>query len=414
VDADKIAQLQAVSFNYINTGARGIGYIAEDIEALGLKDLVSYDKDGQPFTVKYDKVGLYAMELAKASYKDLGQIKAQVASLQADFEELKTNVGMGLTASASGTDLFSGLLQAIGLGDTVEITHKSGFEKLSLKAVKEVLIDAPLAVVKDLWAKGDIIAEGIRKTYYAVADLFPGVDINLMATNWLTRNIEISQSAGLDNTSLFAGQGAQAAGQSKTDLAENGNYLATYGVDSTRGEVQLSGSSDLLGGEAKIYFDYSFTAVISDKIPLKVLVTPTTMMQGQIYVAQKTIYGFVVRGLNGASDGKFDWLAIARRKGYEGSDAVSPSPTPTPQGAPLQTPEPMPTPLEPTTASGSLPLTGQAPSESPAPIPSETPASPAGGPTPTPSPSATPEPTPSPSETPTPTPSETPTPTETP
>mgnify|MGYP001593850187 CR=1 FL=1 len=47
------------------------------------------------------------------------------------------------------------------------------------------------------------------------------------------------------------------------------------------------------------------------------------MMQGQIYVSDKTPYGFVVKGLNGALDGKFDWLVIARRKGYEGTDGTS-------------------------------------------------------------------------------------------
>jgi hypothetical protein len=282
---------------------------------------------------------------------------------------------MGATSSAS-VGALDGLLRAIGLGDTVEITHAAGFENLSLKAVKEVIIDAPLAIVKTIWAKGNIIAEGIKKTYYAAAGLFPNVDIGLMFANWTSRDIEISQSADAESRAILSGSGAQAADQSRLGLEENGNYLATYGVDSTRGEIQLSGSSDLLGGEAKIYFDYSFTAVISDKIPLKVLVTPTTMMQGQIYVAQKTIYGFVVRGLNGASAGKFDWLAIARRKGYEGADATASAsagftPTPTPQWAPLQTPTPSPTLSEtPTPSSMSEPT--PATSETPTPTPVDT------------------------------------------
>ncbi len=350
--------------------------------------------------------------------KGIQELDAKIASLSVQLENGKvTDVGMGQTASGSG--LFDNLLQAIGLGGKVEVTHASGFERLSLKAAKEVIIDAPLALVKTIWAKGDAIAEGIRKTYYAVTDLFPSVDLATMVANWVGRDIMISQDASLEETSIFAGQGAQAAKQSKIDLAENGNYLATYGVDSTRGEIQLSGSSDLLGGEAKVYFDYSFTAVISDKIPLKVLVTPTTMMQGQIYVAQKTIYGFVVRGLNGASNAKFDWLAIARRKGYD-SDAVpasasadfTPSPTPqASQGAPLQPPELMPTPelsispspdgSGPSASPSATPTPSESPAptlpETPMPTPSESPTvSPTPELTPEPSPSATPEPTPSP------------------
>jgi hypothetical protein len=291
---------------------------------------------------------------------------------------------------------------------------------LSLKAVKSVIIDAPVALVKTIWAKGDAIVEGIRKTYYAVADLFPNVDLATMVANWISRDVMISQDASLEETSVFAGQGAQAAKQSKTDLAENGSYLATYGVDSTRGEIQLSGSSDLVMGEAKIYFDYSFTAIISDKVPLKILLTPTTnTIRGQLYTAQKSVYGFVVRELNGASDGKFDWLVIARRKGYEGADISATASASADFSTSSQTPgttgggttsTPAPTPLETTAAGDSLPLTGQTPTPTPettvTPTPSETPT-----PTPSVTPEITPEATPVPSETPSPTPETTPEPT---
>lgn len=119
-----------------------------------------------------------------------------------------------------------------------------------------------------------------------------------------------------------AATGCKAAEQSRLNLEENGNYLATFGVDSTQGEIQLSGSSDLVYGEAKIYFDYSFSSIISDTVSIKVLVTPTTNLQGQLYAAEKTKYGFVVKLLNGTGNGKFDWLVIARCRGYEGNDAL--------------------------------------------------------------------------------------------
>src|SRR3989338_10186891 len=116
------------------------------------------------------------------------------------------------------------------------------------------------------------------------------------------------------------------------------------GVDSARGEIVLSGSSDLIGGEAKIFFDFLFSSIISPDVPLKVLVTETTFIQGQIYVSEKTPYGFVVKGVNGAVDGKFDWLVIARRKEYEGADTTSGAPSagppPPPEAAPPPTPPP--------------------------------------------------------------------------
>ncbi|MEM3063297.1 MAG: hypothetical protein QW303_07125, partial [Nitrososphaerota archaeon] len=185
-----------------------------------------------------------------------------------------------------------------------------------LKALAQVALDK----IQSLWAAGDIIAEGVRKTYYSVASAFDWqFDLGNMVENWLTREITISPTADDASRALFSGSGTQAAKESKLDLKQEGDgaYLVTYGVDSARGEIMLSGSASISGGEAKIYFDSSFTSVISDKIPLKVFVTPTTNMQGQLYVAQKTVHGFVVKSSSGSADGQFDWLVIARRKGYE-------------------------------------------------------------------------------------------------
>jgi hypothetical protein len=115
-------------------------------------------------------------------------------------------------------------------------------------------------------------------------------------------------------------------------------------------------------GEAKVYFDYSFTAIISDKVPLKVLVTPTTnTIRGQLYVERKSVYGFVVKELNGMSDGKFDWLVIARRKGYEGNDATASASADFSAGS--QAPE---------TTGGGISST-PAPTPEATPVPSETP-----------------------------------------
>ncbi|MEK7578369.1 MAG: hypothetical protein AAB456_01450, partial [Patescibacteria group bacterium] len=124
---------------------------------------------------------------------------------------------------------------------------------------------------------------------------------------------------------------------------------------------------------------------------LKVLLTATTSIQGQLFVADKTSYGFVVKSFNGPGDGKFDWLVIARRKGYEGADSASatpaPEPSPSPDGSgptvtpsPSATPTPLASPPEPTadfvspeadsvqpTAEAGEPTSSPAVSESPAP-----------------------------------------------
>ena len=242
----------------------------------------------------------------------------------------------------------------------------------------------------------------------------------MMFSGWLSRDVSLAPNVDDQTRSMFEGNGAKAADQSKLDMEENGSYLATYGVDSTRGEIQLTGTGDLVSGEARIYFDFSFTSVISDQVPLKVLLTPVTdTITGQLYVANKTSYGIIIKELNGSSTGKFDWMAIARRKGFE--DKVAPTPTliPDSSSVPTPTPDTIPAPSiesTPTSAGDATPtptpipdaLIESTPTPTPDPIPTFTPEA-----TPTLTPSPTPEPTPTPApEAPTePTPESTPAPT---
>ncbi|HOC31510.1 MAG TPA: tail fiber domain-containing protein, partial [Armatimonadota bacterium] len=63
-----------------------IGYIAEDIDALGLKPLVMYDQQGRPDSLNYEKMVLYLAEIAKSQQKEIDALKAQVAALTAGKE----------------------------------------------------------------------------------------------------------------------------------------------------------------------------------------------------------------------------------------------------------------------------------------------------------------------------------------
>lgn len=113
-------------------------------------------------------------------------------------------------------------------------------------------------------------------------------------------------------------------------------------VDSTCGGIQLSDTSELVAGEVRVFYDFSFTSIISNKTPIRVIVTPTTnTIRGQLYVDTKNEYGFMVKELNGASAGTFDWLVIARRKGYED---IEPTPTPSSSVTPTPSESPEPTP----------------------------------------------------------------------
>jgi len=70
-DFSKILQLQPKSFTYKGSDMQGMGYIAEDLDAMGLKDLVGYDGEGRPDSVNYDKISVYLTEIVKQQQQDI-------------------------------------------------------------------------------------------------------------------------------------------------------------------------------------------------------------------------------------------------------------------------------------------------------------------------------------------------------
>jgi len=87
VDFTKILELEPKSYDYKATGAPGIGYLAEDVAELGLSDLVVYDNEGHPDAIKYDRMPIYLLEIAKEQNKKLAELKDQVASLIAETSQ---------------------------------------------------------------------------------------------------------------------------------------------------------------------------------------------------------------------------------------------------------------------------------------------------------------------------------------
>ncbi len=344
-------------------------------------------KTGDKLTVSKTMPG-HAMKMTLA-----GQ---SIGVALADFANTASSSGE-ITAFAD-VNYWAPSIAAVGgtASGSANVTVSSG---TGVTDVLATLANAVMTRVQSIWASGDVIAQGIKKTYYAIADISIFKDLNI--GDWGSRSITIANTADDATKSLFTGNAAQAADNSKVDLKENGAYLATYGVDSTRGEIQLSGSSKMVNGEARVFFDFSFSSIISDTAQIRVIITPTSTMQGQLYIDTKSQYGFVAKELNSQDTGSFDWLVIARRKGFEdktadlniqtfkdlntASASASPEPTPTslvsnppssPPASPSASISPTPTPM---------------PSASPSPTPSDTP-TPSANPTPT--PSDTPIPTP--------------------
>lgn len=132
-------------------------------------------------------------------------------------------------------------------------------------------------------------------------------------------------------------------------VAEDASEKEMFGVVSDKVELTLSGSDRLENGTRMVdlsLIDPEFIKNISAETPLKVIVTLTEPANG-VYVAEKTAYSFRVAELNaGTTDAAFDWIVIARRKGYE--DVLATPIVPPSEPAPSEPAPSEPAPSEPT------------------------------------------------------------------
>lgn len=88
-DFHKILQVNPKSFTCKTTRQRGIGFIAEEFDQLGLSNLVIYDKDGRPDAIKYKVISVYLLEVIKDQVKSTEQLKAESESLKQKNQSLE-------------------------------------------------------------------------------------------------------------------------------------------------------------------------------------------------------------------------------------------------------------------------------------------------------------------------------------
>lgn len=68
-----------------------IGYIAEDVDSIGLNNLVGYSKDGKPQDVRYDRLTLYLVELVKKQQTQINLLMQQTQMQQKRISKLESN-----------------------------------------------------------------------------------------------------------------------------------------------------------------------------------------------------------------------------------------------------------------------------------------------------------------------------------
>ena len=91
--SEAILALKPVTFQYKsdNKGEPQFGLIAEEV-AKANRDLVIYDRDGKPYTVRYDAVNAMLLNEFLKEHKKVEQQQATIAEQQASIAELKSTV----------------------------------------------------------------------------------------------------------------------------------------------------------------------------------------------------------------------------------------------------------------------------------------------------------------------------------
>lgn len=81
-DWDKIFKLSPKSFIYKSNGIKSIGYIAEEVEEAGLKELVNYNNNGLPMSLSYGKFIVYLVEQARLQKAEISDLEQRIEKLE--------------------------------------------------------------------------------------------------------------------------------------------------------------------------------------------------------------------------------------------------------------------------------------------------------------------------------------------
>jgi hypothetical protein len=83
----KILEARPVAFTFKKSKEPGIGFIAEDLDELGLGNLVNYDSQGKPRSIRYELISLYLLEVLKDQADSIKELRAENESLKEQLKE---------------------------------------------------------------------------------------------------------------------------------------------------------------------------------------------------------------------------------------------------------------------------------------------------------------------------------------
>jgi DNA repair ATPase RecN len=93
--SDALFALNPVTFHYKKdidpTATSQFGLVAEDVEKVN-RDLVAHDKDGKPYSVRYEQVNAMLLDEFLKEHKKVQEQQATIAELKSNLENLAATV----------------------------------------------------------------------------------------------------------------------------------------------------------------------------------------------------------------------------------------------------------------------------------------------------------------------------------
>ena len=96
IDYKKILEIEPVSFHYKqeflaegDPSNKQYGFIAEQVDSLGLQELVEYDKENRPDSIKYDNMPIYLLKVCQEQDKLIDSLIGKINTLEARLQALE-------------------------------------------------------------------------------------------------------------------------------------------------------------------------------------------------------------------------------------------------------------------------------------------------------------------------------------
>lgn len=313
-DYKKILKLSPSRYRYINRTEEEIGYLAENLDRMGLRTLVVYNDLGEPESVKYDKVPIYLIPIIKEQEEKLASLFSLLSPI---VDEQTISVEGKLTATEITAQKITADLITDSKGNKVvteaKISEIEEYLKNSvaldidaLKAITEQMVEESQATslsATDIFITGKAIVSSLSLS----DNLTLGTDFSISNNNinTLTNPLEI-QSLAMAPVNFMGGKTVIATDGTITAPKVEAQSLTTESITVINNQ-NVSGHAILEAGLVEI-------EIVSPKSIATSLIqiTPTTSTFNNIlYVKSKGEGKFTVAITQPALENiEFDWLVI--------------------------------------------------------------------------------------------------------